>query len=68
MLTIVDIVRKLVNDLNNFSAFGGALHSASFQTQKETLEQKVEIKAEFPNVQDHNEIEQAFENLVNKAA
>ena len=32
------------------------------------LEQNVHIEAEFPNVTDHNEIEQAFSNLVNMAS
>lgn len=69
MLTIVDIVRNLVKDLNKLSSFGGALRSANFQNNNEqTLKQQVEIKAEFPNVQDHNEIEEALNNLVNRAA
>lgn len=34
---------------------------------KQMLEQEVTIHAEFPNVTDHYEIEQAFNNLVNKA-
>ena len=33
-----------------------------------TLEQKVEITAEFPNVNDHYEIEEAFNNLINTAS
>jgi hypothetical protein len=33
-----------------------------------TLEQNVKIEASFPNVQDHNEIEEAFNNLINKAS
>jgi len=33
-----------------------------------TLEQNVHIEASFPNVSDRNELEEAFENLVNKAA
>ena len=33
-----------------------------------TLEQKVEITAEFPNVNDRYEIEEAFNNLVNRAS
>ena len=37
-------------------------------TSQEVLEQKVEIHAEFPNATDHNEIEEAFNNLVNRAS
>ena len=69
ILTIVDIVRNLIKDLGKLTIFGGTLRSVGTQgLEQQTLEQKVEIKAEFPNVQDHNEIEQAFENLVNQAA
>ena len=69
VLTIVDIVRNLIKDLGKLTIFGGTLRSVGTQgLEQQTLEQKVEIKAEFPNVQDHNEIEQAFENLVNQAA
>jgi hypothetical protein len=32
------------------------------------LEQNVKIEATFPNVQDKYEIEEAFNNLVNKAS
>lgn len=31
------------------------------------LEQNVQITASFPSVIDHNEIEEAFNNLINKA-
>jgi hypothetical protein len=33
-----------------------------------TLEQRVHITAEFPNVQDKNEIQEAFNNLINTAS
>ncbi len=33
-----------------------------------TMQQQVTIHAEFPNVQDHNEIELAFNDLVNRAS
>lgn len=38
------------------------------QTGQTTLDQNVHIEATFPNVTDHNEIEMAFDNLVNKAS
>ena len=34
----------------------------------QTLEQKVDISAEFPNVSDHNEIEQVLTDLINTAS
>jgi hypothetical protein len=33
-----------------------------------TLEQEVTIHAEFPNATNHNEIEEAFRNLMNTAS
>ena len=34
----------------------------------QTLEQEVHITAEFPNVSDHNEVEEALRNLMNTAS
>ena len=36
--------------------------------QQGVLDQNVHIDATFPNVTDHNEIEAAFDNLINKAS
>lgn len=46
----------------NFDTIGGALKSSSW-----TIEQNVHIDASFPNVQDHNEIEEAINDLINSA-
>lgn len=46
----------------NFDNIGGALKSSSW-----TIEQNVHIDASFPNVQDHNEIEEAINDLINSA-
>ena len=46
----------------NFDTIGGALKSSSW-----TIEQNVHIDASFPNVQDHNEVEEAINNLINSA-
>ena len=35
---------------------------------QQVLDQNVHIDATFPNVTDHNEIELAFDNLINKAS
>jgi len=37
-------------------------------SSKSTLAQEVKIHAEFPNAVNHNEIEQAFDTLINRAA
>jgi len=36
--------------------------------RQQDLEQNVHIEASFPNVTEHNEIERAFDNLINRAA
>ena len=70
ILSAVDVVRQLANsiDLNTMSAniAGASIKSASGTPG--TIEQKVEITASFPNATDRNEIEQAFQNLVNHAS
>jgi len=48
------------------AAAGVALPSLGNQAQ--ALEQTVTITAEFPNVSNHLEIEEAFNNLVNRAS
>ena len=42
--------------------------SSGIATGNETLEQTVTIHAEFPNATNHNEIEEAFNNLINTAS
>lgn len=71
LLDTVDLVDKLLNSLEyqnllqdfNISNVGNGINKG-----KDTLEQDVTIHAEFPNVQDHNEIEMALSNLVNTAS
>lgn len=70
LLDTVAMVRQIVARLGQQAAWtafrdlnaGGATSSA------QTLEQNVHIEASFPNATDRNEIEQAFENLVNLAS
>lgn len=57
----------------SISMFKNALSSiltpyVKVEKDKDTLEQKVEIKAEFPNVTDSGEIIEAFDNIINVAA
>lgn len=67
-LDAVKIVRQLDN-LTNWMANGlGDLIMPKVIGTDNELEQNVHIEAEFPNVTDHNEIEQAFTNLVNMAS
>ena len=67
-LDAMEIVRQLDN-LTNWMANGlGDLVMPNVSGDYGELEQNVHIEAEFPNVTDHNEIEQAFTNLVNMAS
>ena len=67
LLKIIEIVRNAI-DGNVATAGFGSLRAAGISTNNETLEQNVIITAEFPNATDHNEIEQAFDSLINRAA
>ena len=59
-----------VIDLRSASAqLGGLLSSPGFMNQNtQTIEQNVHIEASFPGVQDRSEIEEAFNNLINRAS
>ena len=67
-LDAMGIVRQLDN-LTSWMANGlGDLFSPRVEAEEGTLQQEVHIDASFPNVTDHNEIEEAFGNLVNLAS
>ena len=67
-LDAMEIVRELDN-LSSWMANGlGDLFIPTAMSDDGTLEQNVRIEASFPNVTDHLEIEQAFDNLVNRAS
>lgn len=71
MLSAVKLIRQISQniDLQALSqAQGLSVQAAQFSAGGQTLEQEVTIHAEFPNVSDHNEIEEALSNLVNRAA
>ena len=72
LLDTVDIVRKLIDNIEYkalMSSFGSLNIPSSFgNTNKDVVEQEVTIHAEFPNVQHSNEIEEAFNNLINRAS
>lgn len=74
ILRAVDMVRNMTNSLSNFA--NSELNDIMTQAvgmlgginTNSTLDQNVHIDASFPNVREHTEIEQAFENLVNMAS
>ena len=80
-LATVESVRKIdvatlalvADTLNNAAAsmmsyLGNSFHANGVPSNDNSLEQNVEIHAEFPNATNHTEIEEAFDNLINRAA
>lgn len=71
ILSTVSLIRELVNMIDAQAASASLFNLISTPSPNpniNTLEQKVEITAEFPNVNDRYEIEEAFNNLVNRAS
>ena len=80
MFRTIDAVRQLdkttLNIMDDFINFATSsmmanmfnLHAGSTNGSSGELQQNVQITAEFPNVQDRNEIEAAFDNLINRAS
>lgn len=66
ILKVVEIVRTMI-DTNVAQAGLGMLQASTVADNRQTLEQTVTITAEFPNATDHNEIELAFDSLINRA-
>ena len=72
-LDALGIAKQIIDtiDLNALQAsygFGNLVPATINENNSQTIEQDVHITAEFPNATDHNEIEQAFETLINKAS
>lgn len=76
MLSAIGVIRNLeakgLFNQNNMPSFDNTVLQSLLNNlnlnQNDTLEQMVTIQAEFPNATNHNEIEQAFENIVNMAS
>lgn len=70
MLDIVNIVRDIVQQIDAQALYsrGRRFDLPRIETRAETLEQNVHIEANFPNATSHQEIEQAFDNLINLAS
>jgi hypothetical protein len=68
MVQLVDNIIKSI-DASSFAALSrSAMNLPSISSTGDTLQQEVTIHAEFPNATNHSEIEQAFNDLVNRAA
>ena len=72
MLDTIEALREMTRSMNLRSMISGMVDMiaspAFLNSQNNTLQQEVHITAEFPNATNHNEIEQAFTNLVNRAS
>jgi hypothetical protein len=72
LLQTVGFIHKIVSAINSqavlSSLFNMSANSSLPATGDHLMQQTVTIQAEFPNATDHNEIEQAFTNLINTAS
>lgn len=66
----INILRDIVQaiDLQAMYASNTTIAASGVASANQTLAQEVSIHAEFPNAVNHNEIEQAFDSLINRAA
>ena len=70
MLKAIEMVRDMQGSLNNipninpYSELGSMLAGLGH----DTLEQNVSVQASFPNVVNRNDIEDAFDNIINMAS
>jgi len=68
-LDATKILRTLDVQTNLFSkGLGNIITPWIGEMKSQALDQNVKIEASFPSVTDHNEIELAFDNLINKAS
>ena len=71
-LSAIEMVRdisRMVDLQAQWQSTGlGSLIASAIKDTDQTLQQEVNIHAEFPSVTDHNEIEQAFNSLINTAS
>ena len=73
ILTAANVIRQLADiidleALHSSQGLGMSFSQASLSSSAGQLEQMVTIEAHFPAVQDRNEIEEAFNNLINTAS
>ena len=71
LLKTVGFIREIISMIDSQAYMSSVFNmsaSSGIATGNETLEQTVTIHAEFPNATNHNEIEEAFNNLINTAS
>ena len=67
LLNAANILRTLDLQTKSLSNGLGEFFSPSVKDFEQTIEQDIHITAEFPNATNHSEIEEAFNNLANRA-
>jgi hypothetical protein len=70
-LAAIRVVRQISDTIGQRAISQGFLSgmtSPYYNSEGSMLEQQVTIHAEFPNAVNHNEIEEAFDNLINRAS
>lgn len=69
-MEVLDRIIEMIDLQSLSSQLGGVLTTPAFglNNTSDAFEQRVHIEASFPAVQDRNEIEEAFTNLINKAS
>jgi hypothetical protein len=71
MLSAVGMLREFSSAIDLRAAasnLSGGLNSPNYEPGAQVIEQEVNIHAEFPNVTNHSEIEEAFNSLINRAS
>jgi len=72
LLASMEVLSRILEiiDLQSANAqLGGALTSPGIHNNgSQIIEQQVHIEANFPGISDRNELEEAFNNLINKAS
>lgn len=68
LLNAANILRSIDLSINSFATGFGNILLPNLAPIGNSLDQNVHIEASFPNVTEHNEIELAFDNLINKAS
>ena len=68
MTQLSNYIDYLADKMNSANINSNDLGQMMFDSNNQQIDQNVHIEATFPNVTDHNEIEMAFDNLVNKAS
>ena len=71
LLNTISILDRVIRNIDVSAAAASQARTLTPSTivkEGDTLQQEVTIHAEFPNATDHNEIEEAFNTLINRAS